>query len=76
MSSLISTNTFAWNLFGPRDYAECTSENLKDTSSRLAVHFIDSVCKNKFNEGNKDDKQNECVLKMRCDRCYRTMSKP
>ncbi len=63
MSLLISTNTFAWNLFGPRDYAECISENLKDISSNAAARIIGRVCKNKFNEGNKDDKLNECVLK-------------
>ena len=63
VSLLISTNTFAWNLFGPRNYAECISENLKDVSSDKAATMINNACQEKFNKGNKEYKLNECVLK-------------
>ena len=62
VSLLISTNTFAWNLFGPRNYAECISENLKDVSSDTAANIINRVCRDKFDKGNKDNNLNECVL--------------
>ena len=62
VSLLISTNTFAWNLFGPKNFEECTSENLKGVSSNLAAKMIYSTCIEKFTNGDKEKKLNDCVL--------------
>ena len=59
---LVSTNVSAWSLFGPTNFDECISENLKDLSSYMAAEMIYAVCENKFNDGNKEKKLNDCVL--------------
>ena len=53
---LVSTNVFAFSLFGPKNYDECVLENMKGVSSDTAAHIINRVCRDKF-------KKNEIPIK-------------
>lgn len=59
---LVSTNVFAWSLFGPKDYGECVLDNMKDVKTNAAANIINRACEDKFKKGNKEKKLNECVL--------------
>ena len=45
---LMSTNIYAWNVFGPKDYDECILENMKGIDSEAGANFVNKSCRNKF----------------------------
>ena len=47
---LVSTNIFAFSLFGPKNYDECILENMKGVSSDIAARLVDNSCDEKFKE--------------------------
>lgn len=64
----VSTNTFAWNIFDPKDYDDCILENMKGVSNDVAAMQVTKACKNKFdliqNSNQKEkDKQEIANLK-------------
>ena len=47
---LVSTNVFAFSLFGPKNYDECVLENMKGVSSDTAARLVANSCREKFKE--------------------------
>ena len=45
---LVTTPTFAWSPFGPKNYNECIIENMKGTTDSLAARHIALACANEF----------------------------
>ena len=56
---MVSTNVFAWSLFGPTNFDECLLENMKGVTSDQAAEAIEYACEVKFNT---QEKQVECKL--------------
>ncbi len=52
---LVSTNVFAFSLFGPKNYDECILDNMKGVTSDTAAVQIVVACRKQFEE-----KQVEC----------------
>ena len=45
---LMSTNIYAWNVFGPKDYDECILENMKGVNSDFGARLVNKSCREKF----------------------------
>lgn len=56
ISMLLSANTHAWSLFGPKTYEECILQNMKGVTSDSAATQIQVACAVKF----LDKKDNSC----------------
>jgi hypothetical protein len=54
---LISTNIYAWNVFGPKDYDECILKNMKGVTSDIGARFVDKSCREKFKDNQEDKVQ-------------------
>ncbi|MCX7083196.1 MAG: hypothetical protein NT008_07535 [Methylococcales bacterium] len=60
---IVSTNIFAFSLFGPKNYDECILENMKGVSSDIAARLVDNSCDEKFKEKVVDNsKKREWIL--------------
>ena len=60
---LVSTNIFAFSLFGPKNYDECILENMKGVSSDIAARLVNNSCDEKFKEKVVDNsKKREWIL--------------
>ena len=55
---LVSTNVFAFSLFGPKNYDECVLENMKGVSSDTAARLVANSCREKFKEKVVDNSKN------------------
>ena len=54
---LMSTNIYAWNVFGPKDYDECILANMKGVTSDIGARLVDKSCREKFKEKPEDKVQ-------------------
>ena len=52
---LMSTNIYAWNVFGPKDYDECILENMKGVNSDFGARLVNKSCREKFKEKSVDN---------------------
>jgi len=52
---LVSSNVFAFSLFGPKNYDECILENMKDINSDVAASAVKRACHMKFKEKEVDN---------------------
>jgi len=57
IAMLLSANTYAWSLFGPKTYEECILQNMKGVTSDSAALQIKSACAVKFS----NEKDNSCT---------------
>ena len=60
---LVSTNVFAFSLFGPKNYDECVLENMKGVSSDTAASLVALSCREMYKEKVVDNSQiNQWIL--------------
>lgn len=54
---LVSTNVFAWNILGPKNYDECILENMRGVTSDIGARLVERSCREKFKEKPDDNSQ-------------------
>jgi hypothetical protein len=69
---LVSTNVFAWNILGPKNYDECILENMRGVTSDIGARLVEKSCREKFKEKPDDNSQSISLnknpkLSERCD---------
>ncbi len=56
---MVSNSSFAWSVFGPKDYDECILQNMKGVNTDVGAKLINKSCSEKFKEKEIDDSKKD-----------------